>query len=486
LHLLSNMRLPWCKLHIVLPCLIPNALAQLVVMSPQWLVEQFPTSRGAIEGSTATFGAPFYGDRVLGRLVYGKSTKNKNFCDKEDYTIPPEQTKQAPGGSYKEVRLINIVMVKRGGCSFTQKVRVAVQKGAHAVVIVDKPDSSLTAKDLRNIIVADDGYGGNIKIPSILVSKEDGKHLIDAVEQKSQVVVELAWNLPTNKVVKLDLWMSSASRESLKFLKDFAKTRRTLNDVMSFQPHYAVFSMAKGDPSVTTGLCLDSTGKFCAEDPDGAGPRTGRDVLLEDVRQLCLHEKYKKQRKTRDVNLEGATEVWYAAEFWNYIEKLLDRCPLPQFGEPCSKALMQELGIDYATISSCVDQTLETKLENEREHSAWSPRALRVNGWRYSGILEPDLVTRAICSGFIVQPKECSDIIKPRDPFLPFVPPQVAQQGVSFGTLIAWLLGTLVVAFGALLLYKRFLKKEMRATLREEVMLEVQAQMGEYRKMQGS
>jgi len=473
-------------LHIVLPCLIPNALAQLVVMSPQWLVEQFPTSRGAIEGSTATFGAPFYGDRVLGRLVYGKSTKNKNFCDKEDYTIPPEQTKQAPGGSYKEVRLINIVMVKRGGCSFTQKVRVAVQKGAHAVVIVDKPDSSLTAKDLRNIIVADDGYGGNIKIPSILVSKEDGKHLIDAVEQKSQVVVELAWNLPTNKVVKLDLWMSSASRESLKFLKDFAKTRRTLNDVMSFQPHYAVFSMAKGDPSVTTGLCLDSTGKFCAEDPDGAGPRTGRDVLLEDVRQLCLHEKYKKQRKTRDVNLEGATEVWYAAEFWNYIEKLLDRCPLPQFGEPCSKALMQELGIDYATISSCVDQTLETKLENEREHSAWSPRALRVNGWRYSGILEPDLVTRAICSGFIVQPKECSDIIKPRDPFLPFVPPQVAQQGVSFGTLIAWLLGTLVVAFGALLLYKRFLKKEMRATLREEVMLEVQAQMGEYRKMQGS
>lgn len=82
-----------------------------------------------------------------------------------------------------------------------------------------------------------------------------------------------------------------------------------------------------------------------------------------------------------------------------------------------------------------------------------------------------------------MQPKECSDLIKPRDPFENYNPTQ--QEGVSFGTLIAWLLGTLVVAFAALLLYKRFLKKEMRATLREEVMLEVQAQMGEYRKMQG-
>eukprot|EP00419_Tripos_fusus_P022286 CAMPEP_0172715076 /NCGR_PEP_ID=MMETSP1074-20121228/67335_1 /TAXON_ID=2916 /ORGANISM="Ceratium fusus, Strain PA161109" /LENGTH=456 /DNA_ID=CAMNT_0013539613 /DNA_START=6 /DNA_END=1376 /DNA_ORIENTATION=+ len=456
-------------------------MSQLVVMSPQYLVQHFSPSRGAIEGSTATFGAPFYGDRVLGKLVYGKSTKNKNYCDTDDYDFGPDQP--APSGSYKDVRLINIVLVKRGGCSFTQKVRVAVEKGAHAVVIVDKPESTLTAKDLRNIIVADDGFGGNIKIPSILISKEDGKHLLDAVEQKSQVVVELAWNLPTNKVVQLDLWMSSASQESLKFLRDFAKTRRTLNDVMSFQPHYAVFSMAKGDPSVSGGLCLDSTGKFCAEDPDGAGPRTGKDVLMENVRQLCLHETYKKKRQTRDVNLEGATEVWYAQEFWNYIEKLLERCPLDKFGEECSKALMQEVGVDYAKISSCVDQTLDAKLEYEREHSAWSPRALRINGWRYSGILEPDLVTRAICSGFSVQPKECSDLIKPRDPFVPFA---AQQEGVSFGTLLAWLLGTLVLAFVALLVYKRFLKKEMRATLREEVMLEVQAQMGEYRKMQGN
>ena len=34
-----------------------------------------------------------------------------------------------------------------------------------------------------------------------------------------QVVVELAWDLPTDHVVTMDMWMSSASIESNKFLK---------------------------------------------------------------------------------------------------------------------------------------------------------------------------------------------------------------------------------------------------------------------------
>lgn len=145
---------------------------------------------------------------------------------------------------------------------------------------------------------------------------------------------------------------------------------------------------------------------------------------------------------------------------------------------------MQEVNIDFNEVAHCAATTAEIKLKFERDNAAWSPRALRINGWRYSGILDPDLVTRAICSSFIVQPKECQDLIKPRDPFVPFSGDQAP--GVSFGTLLGWLFGTLVVAFGALLLYKRFLKKEMRATLREEVMLEVQAQLGEYCRLQGN
>lgn len=451
-------------------------------MAPETLAHAFSKTRGYIEGSTATFGAPFYGDRVLGRLVYGDSLRGLKHCKDEDYDVPEAKTEKRSGSNYKEVRLINIIMVRRGDCSFTTKVKVAYAKGAHAVIIVDKEESDLTTKDMRNIIVADDGYGENIRIPSVLISKEDGKLLIEAAK-RSQVIVELAWNMPTNRVVQTDLWMSSASKESLKFLKDFAPKRRSLNRVLSFSPHYAVFGMDSADQVTANSLCSDRTGKYCAEDPDGPGPVTGRDVLDENVRQLCIHDMYKKSRSSNKIHSDTAPVAKYAAEFWDYIEKFSERCPLDKFGLECSRQLMAEVNIDSAKVEACARSTGEEKLRKERKYPAWSPRALRINGWRYSGVLDADLVTRAICSGFTEQPQECKDLIKPRDPFIPYAGDQV--EGVSFGTLIGWLFGTMVVASLALLLYKRYLKKEMRATLREEVMLEVQAQIGEYSRLQG-
>ncbi|CAE8617544.1 unnamed protein product [Polarella glacialis] len=478
--------------HVWVACLLSavrHADAQIKVMTPQWLVSQFGSNRGRVEGSTATFGAPFYGDRVLGRLVYGDSLKNHSHCRADDYEVPePSTTKKGESG-YDQVRLINIVMVRRGKCSFTTKVKVAYEKGAHAVIIVDREDSDLTSKDMSNIIVADDGYGDKIHIPSVLISKDDGNKLIEAVK-RSQVIIELAWDLPTDHVVTLDMWMSAASIESMKFLKEFAPKRRTLNEVMIFNPHYAVFSMDGSDPAVYSGLCSDETGRFCAEDPDGNGKISGRDVLDEDVRELCIHESTKVARTSLQDLKSGKGLVEYAAKYWDYMEIFLDRCPLdadnPQdrFGEACSLKVMRQVGINPDEIMQCVMSTKEEKLKHERENPAWSPRAIRINGWRYSGMLNADLLTRAVCSGFVTSPDECDDLIKPRDYFKPFI--VQPQDGVKFTTMLSWLAGTAVLGFGCMLLYKRYLKKEMRSTLREEVMLEVQAQMGEYAQLKGS
>eukprot|EP00930_Biecheleria_cincta_P004028 TRINITY_DN104933_c0_g1_i1.p1 TRINITY_DN104933_c0_g1~~TRINITY_DN104933_c0_g1_i1.p1 ORF type:complete len:495 (+),score=73.25 TRINITY_DN104933_c0_g1_i1:32-1486(+) len=461
--------------------------AQIKVMNPQWLVRKFRDTHGKIFGSTSTFGAPFYGDRVLGRLAWGESIGNQSHCTDADYQIP---TPPATGRSdFDQKRLINIIMVRRGSCSFTTKVKVAAGKGAHAVIIVDRENSDLTAKDMANIIVADDGYGGSIHIPSILVSKEDGNKLIRAVKANvaSPVVVELAWDLPMDSVVTLDLWMSSASHESNIFLKEFASKRRTLNQVMTFKPHYAVFSVDSSDSSVYSGICSDDTGEFCAEDPDGAGDVTGKDVLEENVRQLCIHENTQVVRTSLDEISNAQHAVVFAAKYWDYMEKYLDSCPLDgtspenKFGQTCSMKVMRQVGIDPDPIITCASTTMEKKLKQERRNQAWSPRALRINGWRYSGMLNADLVTRAVCSGFVHQPSECETLIKPRDVFKPFV--LHPSEGVSFGTMLLSLVLTILFGFSVMLLYKRYLKKEMRTTLREEVMLEVQAQMGQYSKL---
>lgn len=457
------------------------AQCQVKVMTPSWLVKEFSQNHGRIMGSTATFGAPFYGERVWGRLVYGRSARN-HHCTEDDYEIPPLSLMKAGESGYNKIRLINIVMVRRGNCSFTHKVRIAQDtKDAHAVIIIDREDSDFTAESLANIIVADDGYGDGIHIPSVLISKEDGRRLIEAVERPQvQVVVELAWDLPTDQVVTMDMWMSSASIESNKFLKEFAPKRRVLNEVMIFNPHYAVFSMEKGNPEVYSGVCLGNEPRFCAEDPDGAGSVTGEEVLMEDVRQLCIHDRTKVKRSSLEDLMSGKHLVEYAAKYWDYMEKFLDRCPLDgtgsaKFGIECSEKVMREVNIDPTEIQECVLRRRETILQHELDNPAWSPRAIRINGWRYSGMLEADLVVRAVCSGFIHMPAECNQLYQQRDVFRPYV---VQKAGVSLGELFGWLLATIALGFVCMLLYKRYLKKEMRTTLREEVMLEVQAQMG--------
>lgn len=243
---------------------VQPVISQIRVLAPPRVVQDFQTSHGRIFGSTSTFGAPFYGDRVYGRLVYG-TPKQNNHCTEEDYDVPSPEKFMPAGKSYNEVRLINIILVERGSCSFVTKVKVAQKKEAHAVIIVDTQGSTRTTRDIQDIIVADDGYGSNVDIPSVLISREEGQKLIDPLlaDPGTQVVVELNWDIPSENVVQVDLWMSSASVSSQKFLKDFKPKREALNEYLRFMPHYHVFSM-DGSKDYKE-LCFDVSGKYCAE-----------------------------------------------------------------------------------------------------------------------------------------------------------------------------------------------------------------------------
>lgn len=472
--------------------LVQHGWAQVRVMAPESLVNALTATRGRIDGSTSTFGAPFYGERILGRLVWGDSLNNHSHCKDDDYVVPPPDEIPKQGSTYESVRLIHIILVRRGKCSFVTKVRIARAKGAHAVIIVDKEDSKLTVHDIRRVIVADDGYGGSIDIPSMLITKEEGQLLINAAKQ-SQVIIELAWDVPTNHVVLVDLWMSSASRESMRFLQDFSAKRKALNDAIKFVPHYHVFGMQS--TTDYNNLCSDVTAQYCAEDPDGSGPISGKMALEEDVRQLCIHELTKVARTdfdrpfaSDDKGTSGmaANTVEYAAKYWDYIEKMLEACPLDadteakRFGKECSERLMQTVGIDVAKVNQCISSTADAKLKQQRTDAAWSPRALRINGWRYSGTLDADLVTRAICAGFVKQPAACTDLVEPVNPFHDMKKP---QDGVGLSTFVIALVVVAAFTCGGLLFYKRSMTKNIHHALREEVMLEVQAQMDTYRQM---
>jgi hypothetical protein len=114
---------------------------------------------GEIPSSLANFGNPPYGTAINGQL-YLTSIKNDTLAcsDLQPIEFNPEDISSP------------IVLVERGECPFVMKVRHAQDIGAKGVIVVDNKDG----EDVERIIMADNGTGGNISIPSFMISKSDG------------------------------------------------------------------------------------------------------------------------------------------------------------------------------------------------------------------------------------------------------------------------------------------------------------------------
>lgn len=71
-------------------------------------------------------------------------------------------------------------LVKRGGCSFVKKVRNLEAIGVAVAVIYDDQE-----ENVDNVIMSDDGTGGGIRIPAMLIGAGDGKKLVDFMKRSS-------------------------------------------------------------------------------------------------------------------------------------------------------------------------------------------------------------------------------------------------------------------------------------------------------------
>jgi len=84
-----------------------------------------------------------------------------------------------------------VVLVRRGGCSFVQKVRNVEHAGGKMAIVVDEKDN----ESMDSIIMVDDGTGNGVKIPSVMVNEKQGEKLInwyeagnDETRKRTQVV----------------------------------------------------------------------------------------------------------------------------------------------------------------------------------------------------------------------------------------------------------------------------------------------------------
>lgn len=144
----------------ILVLLTSLVLCKIAVKSPEDLINAFSDRNQSITTSYANFGIIPYGKSLKGRIYYDPS--NANGCNTfGDFDYNWNDTKSS---------IIPIIVVKRGDCSFVKKVRNIERAGGQAGIVIDDK-----TEDVQYVIMSDDGTGSGIRIPSMLIGKEDGK-----------------------------------------------------------------------------------------------------------------------------------------------------------------------------------------------------------------------------------------------------------------------------------------------------------------------
>merc|ERR1719427_1468153 len=96
-----------------------------------------------------------------------------------------------------------IALVERGACTFVKKVKNCQDAGAKGVIVYN----NVNLQQLP--IMADDGKGDSVSIPSIIIDKGDGLVLKSHVNDDSglDVEIEISWGLPQpDGRVEWELW----------------------------------------------------------------------------------------------------------------------------------------------------------------------------------------------------------------------------------------------------------------------------------------
>ena len=404
-----------------------------------------------IPSSLANFGNPPYNKVILGRVFVPDLDEHKQACN----NLNPIDFNFDPDG-------INtpILLVQRGGCSFVVKVRNAQNIGASAVVIYDDRE-----ENVENVVMIDDGTAGNIFIPSFLIPKKAGELIHEELANTlgpHYVAMTLTFemNRPDNRV-EYELWLSSDHQLARQFLQEFAPMARLFDDESAkMTPNYVLWYCGTCSPEYTTDHpdCV-SGGRYCAPDPDYWGPRTGREIVMEDLRQLCI---YKQTRDEEDEN------IW-----WDYVEVFSKSCVDRDFNKECSEKAMKKVDIDPNQIDKCVRDSFDGP--DEKLDDNWLLRAQRdkllssgvifypsiiINNQTFRGDLEAPEVMEAICAGFREKPEAC---------FSHEEEDLRSRSGIGAGTLLLIIFFSMVLLAAILYFYRYWVRKEMSQEMRSQV-----------------
>ena len=301
-------------------------------------------------------------------------------------------------------------------------------------------DGQHCVRDYFLPFMADDGFGGDITIPSVMISDYQGallRHGIDTYSPAA-VHVKMEWNLPLLTNANLELWTSCEDSAGADFKLDFKETMLRLISHLTFQPRYFIFDghALQCDKKYDCGTQCLSNGKYCGIDPNGKVGKgvEGKDVVMENLRQLCIW-------KVLNDNVRKGAPRTELMKWWCYANDFSDQC-FDFGGEAeiqesddfvqCSNKVMVSHDIDVPAVSDCISKSfkkkgstdesnimLDTEIRDRKDYAILTLPTAIVNGrelrgqTQYGATMEAN-VARAVCQGFETVPVECDHILNPR------------------------------------------------------------------------
>ena len=313
------------------------------------------------------------------------------------------------------------IIVKKGLCNPTQKVKNIEEAGGHAAIIINDKE-----EPIEKMFLADDGNGAEISIPAVLISQNDGNKLIDYYtlnkpNKNNRIRLEIYFALEkSDNTVKYDIWFTPDQTKVYEFLNDFEKYQNLLGDNAILGMHYITYPYFSYDANSKTPIddCLGS-GLYCirpsSEINDGAL------IALESIKQKCIYKfSYENEYKAYSYSKEN---------FWNYMKKLYSKCiSSKNFNEMCSDNIVSSSGLQTELIEKCIkdsfigndyekqNQNYKKILKNRILDEEYSTRkrnfitrvpTLTINGRLYDGSWKAEYVFDALCASLIKKPDSC-------------------------------------------------------------------------------
>lgn len=406
-----------------------HVTSKLQVHIPQSLFKP-----GGYEHREALFGVPPYGGSIAQMLYYADS----DLCDANVNTSAGYPIREmGEDGKMKPWPSPYILMVDRGQCAFVQKARNAQRSGAAGVIIADNTclcsagDSCFSEPgfvcESAEPIMADDGSGSDISIPSFLMFKEDADKLKAELRANKPIQLEMQWSIPSpDDRVEYDFFTIPRNRVAVDFLMKFREAAKLLGKRAYFTPHMYIYDgtrsgcRSEDGNNICYNLCTNF-GRYCAMDPDNNLDRgiSGADIVAESLRRICIWKHYGEE--------DGIGLQW-----WDYLQEFMSRCDNEEYfaNEDCIKDAFKHSNVDGSAIDQCMkdsgglaqdkgNQLFDEQIKQAEATGVVIIPAAFVNGAAIRGNLSFENVFGSICAGYLkgTEPDVCSQCISCPDVF---------------------------------------------------------------------